>query len=88
MRSPPILSSLFDYRDICLHCYPTHESEKQTIDGDIPVSQMLDFVPKDQAVEKGGEALEGERCFIDEQQQMVVDGEERVFAQGTGGLVC
>jgi hypothetical protein len=41
---------------------------------------MLEFIPEDQAMEKGGEALDCERCFVDEEEDVVVFGEEGVFA--------
>jgi hypothetical protein len=41
---------------------------------------MLNFIPEDQAMEEGGKALDGERCFVDEEEDVVVFGEQRVFA--------
>jgi hypothetical protein len=39
-------------------------------------------------MEKESAALEAESGFVDEEEEFVVDGVERVFAQGTGSLVC
>jgi hypothetical protein len=85
---PPILSSLLDQRYIPIPQHPTHESQKRNFNEYIKVAKMLEFVIEDQGMEEDGRALEAEGGFVDEEEEAVVDGVERVFAQGTGGLVC
>jgi hypothetical protein len=88
IRSPPIISPLLAQENISIQCHPTHKHQQRSFKHDIDVSKMLNFVPEDQDMEKESAALEAESGFVDEEEEFVVDGVERVFAQGTGGLVC